>query len=444
VKLPFLDRLDRHTSEVVRGATAALIIRVAGAGLTFLLNVFVARLYGADGAGVYFLALTVMTIATVFGRMGMDNSLLRFVAAHAASGEWEEVQGVYRKGMRIAWAASVASTAVMVAVAPLLARYVFRKPELASAMSWMALGVVPVAIGTLYGQILRALKRVWASMMVSAVWIPGIAIVGLWLAGPRGGAVVAIQVYVLAAALTALGAWAWWRRVTPTLRGVHGDFDGATLLRSSIPLFWVASMTMAMNWIANFALGVWGSVADVGVFNAASRISFLVSFVLIAVDNISAPMFAALHKAGDQDGLGRTARNTVRLMVLLAAPALAVIVLAPRRIMGLFGPEFERGGVVLVILAFAQLANVMAGSVGSLLMMSGHERQVRDSNTLAAAICLVGCVALVPRTTALGAAIAVAAALVARNVYEVLMVRRYLGIGALLFAPTEHRDDLNA
>src|SRR5207247_3278773 len=64
---------------------------------------------------------------------------------------------------------------------------------------------------------LPILKRVWASMMVSAVWIPALAIVGLWFFGSRGGPVVAIQVYDVAAALTALGAWAWWRRITPEI-----------------------------------------------------------------------------------------------------------------------------------------------------------------------------------------------------------------------------------
>jgi O-antigen/teichoic acid export membrane protein len=434
VKLPFLTNLDHHTSEVVRGASAALIIRVVGAGLTFLLNVLIARLYGAEGSGVYFLAFTVMTIATVFGRMGMDNSLLRFVAAHSDAGEWHEVDGVHRRGMGIAVGAALVSALAMAAAAPLLARYAFRKPELTRAIVWMAAAVLPVAIGTLYGQLLRALKRVWASMMVGAVWTPGLALVGLLLVSGRGDPVVAIEVYVAAAVCTALGAWAWWHRVTPELRGLRGDFDRAKLLRSSMPLFWVASMTMAMNWIANFALGAWGTVADVGVFNAASRVSFLVSFVLVAVDNISAPKFAALYKAGDNQALGRTARNTVRLMLLLALPALVLISVAPRRIMGLFGPEFTGGWLVLVILSFAQGVNVMAGSVGSLLMMSGHERQVRDSNTLAAIICLVLSIVLVPRTAALGAAIAVAAALVARNLYEVVMVRRHLGIKALLLS----------
>src|SRR5207249_9820066 len=39
VKLPFLANLDHHTSEIVRGASAALIVRVAGAGISFALNV---------------------------------------------------------------------------------------------------------------------------------------------------------------------------------------------------------------------------------------------------------------------------------------------------------------------------------------------------------------------------------------------------------------------
>src|SRR5207245_8982664 len=114
---------------------AALIVRVSGAGISFALNVLIARLYGADGAGVYFLALTVMTIATVFGRMGMDNSLLRFVAAHAASGGWGEVEGGHRKGMRIAWAASLVSTAVIAAGAPCLARSAGHQRERASGIA---------------------------------------------------------------------------------------------------------------------------------------------------------------------------------------------------------------------------------------------------------------------------------------------------------------------
>ncbi len=419
----------------MRGAAVALALKVFGALLTFVLNVLIARMFGASGTGVFSLAFTVMTLATVFGRMGMDNTLLRFVAANAASARWAAVKGVSRKALGISAAASLVATAVLLGAAPWLATSVFHKPDLATPIRWMALAVAPVTLSTLLGAMLQALKRVFASTVVSAVSISGVAVVVLSVLGSTYGPLSAVWAYAAGAVISALGAWLWWRHVTPALAGVQPDFNTRTLLRSSLPLLWVASMSMAMNWIATFTLGVWGSTADVGIFNAASRVTFLVSFVLIAVNTISAPKFAALYEARQTGVLASTARASERLMVVLAAPILLVFLLLPRAIMGFFGPEFKVGALQLAILAIAQAANVMTGSVGYLLMMSGHERQVRDSNTIAAVTCLVCSVLLVPWLGGVGAAVAVAAALIVRNIVEVWQVKRYLGIGVLFLPP---------
>lgn len=63
VRLPLLKHLDQHMREVVSGAEFG-----------FLFNVLLARSVGADGTGIYHLALTVITPATVAGRMGLDNA----------------------------------------------------------------------------------------------------------------------------------------------------------------------------------------------------------------------------------------------------------------------------------------------------------------------------------------------------------------------------------
>ncbi|MCW8816038.1 MAG: hypothetical protein OQK59_08655, partial [Chlorobium sp.] len=52
------DRIDVHMLEVINGAAVALVLKVLGAGLTFLFNLVLARTLGAEGAGLYFLALT--------------------------------------------------------------------------------------------------------------------------------------------------------------------------------------------------------------------------------------------------------------------------------------------------------------------------------------------------------------------------------------------------
>lgn len=426
--------IDQHTDIIVRGASVALVVRVFGAALTFVFNVLVARDFGATGSGAYFLAFTAMTIATVFGRLGLDNAAVRFTAVHASTQDWGAVKGTHAATMGLGLVASVVTVLIMLLVAPFLSVHAFHDPGITSMLRWMAIAAIPVALSTLQSQTLRGLKLVASSVMVASVWTPGLAIVALLVIGRSHGPIGAAYSYICAACVTTIAAWWWWRRMTPQLAGARVVTNTRRLLESSMPLLWATSMSLAMNWIATFALGAWGTLVDVGIFNAATRVATLVSFVLVAVDNISAPTFAELYRAGNLPSLARTARNTIVLMLLLAAPVLAVIVIAPKFIMGVFGPEFRAGGWVLVTLALSQAVSVVAGSVGSLLMMSGHERQVRDSNAVAAIACAGLSVALVPKYGAMGAAVAVTVSLVARNAYELVMVRKYLGIG-MLFSP---------
>ena len=92
----------------------------------------------------------------------------------------------------------------------------------------------------------------------------------------------------------------------------------------------------------------------------------------------------------------------------------------PSQIMALFGSQFRRGGTVLLILGVGQAIIVFAGSVGTLLMMSGHEKKVRNSNLLAALACVGAAGVLVPRLGAIGAAISVSGSLILRTIMRSL------------------------
>ena len=106
-------REDPHMREVARGTMLAFVLKVIGAGLAFAFSVAVARMLGAEGAGLYYLALAVTTIGSVIGRVGLDNSLLRFVATRATHDDWASVKGVYALGVRMAVMASGVVTLIV-------------------------------------------------------------------------------------------------------------------------------------------------------------------------------------------------------------------------------------------------------------------------------------------------------------------------------------------
>ncbi len=434
MRIPFLSDADTHMREVVRGAGIAFVLRLVGAAIQFLLSVVIARLLGADGTGIFFLALTVATVATVFGRLGLDNVMLRLTAAHSSEGDWSGLAGAYRTGITLAVLSSIVATIVVFGLAPWIATAVFSKPELGGPLRWMSLAIAPTGLAFLYSELLKGLKQIFNSQFVRGVLLPALAIPLLYVLVPEAGTDGAAWAYVLAAAGTCALAIGLWYVSTPGLRGVRGTFAPRQILDRSLPLLWVNSLAYLMSWTATFLLGVWGTAEDVGVFSVASRTATLITVVLLAVNSIAAPKFAQLYQSGDMSALGSTARQSARLMTVLAAPALAVFILAPGLIMRLFGPGFGGGAVVLVILAISQFVNVAAGSVGYLLMMTGHERTMRNTVIGSAAISVALNVLLIPFFGVTGAAVATAVALVAQNVFASIAVYRLLDIRVIEWA----------
>jgi O-antigen/teichoic acid export membrane protein len=427
-KLPYFRNLDDHMKEVVQGAGIALMLKVCGASFSFGFSVLLARSFGADGAGIYFLALTVITICTTFGRFGLENTLLRFIAAHATNKEWGAVCGVYNKSMKLALVISLSVSGLIYFFAPLMAAYIFHKPSLVVPLRWMTLAITPLAIMNLHGEALKGLKRIRDSQLMQGTGLPVLACTGLFFLGSRFGVLGAVWVYVSSAVILALYGVFLWRRYTPQLRSVVGQFDAKRLFESCLPLFWVQVMLMIINWTAMFCMGVWASKAEIGIFSVALRTALLTSFILMSVNSIAAPKFSSLFSQRDISGLASVARQSAAMMTVFAAPLLLLFLIAPSWVMGLFGNEFKCGGGLLEILAIGQFINVATGSVGYLLTMSGNERLMRN-NTIAVGILTVALnLILVPAFGAVGAAIATAVSMATLNLGAFYLVWKKLGI----------------
>jgi O-antigen/teichoic acid export membrane protein len=428
LRLPLLERLDGHTQEVVRGAGVAFILRVTGAGFGFLFNVLLARLLGAEGAGIYYLAFTVTSMATVAGRAGLDNALLRFTAAHSALGEWAAVKGVYRKGIALALLASSLSTMAVVIFAPEIAGVIFSEPALATPLRFMALSIVPMSLIMLHGELLKGLKRVRDAALLQGTAMSVLSCLLLLVVGRSWEVFGAVFAYTLASVVVLIAGILLWRGATLHVRDIRGQFSVRLLASTSFPLLLVASMDLVMNFTDTIMLGILGRASDVGVYGVALRTAMLTSFVLIAVNSVAAPKFAAFFRQGDMRALETVARNSTRVMLVVAAPALLLLVLAPGLVLRIFGEGFGTGTAALSILAVGQLVNVATGPVGYLLMMSGHERMLRDINIGGAIMNVSLNVLLIPEYGMNGAAVATSASWIAINITALLLVNRKLNV----------------
>ena len=225
VRIRNIVSLDRHMREIVHGASITLGIRLVTGVLIFGLNIVVARTLGAHQAGLFFLALTVITIAGVLGRLGLDSAVVRFVASAAVSGRWDRVKGVARYAILVTLGASLTLAAAVALSAGWMAESVFRKPTLTAPLMWMSLAIVPFALHQLGAQLLKGMKRIFFSQITLAI-LPAAAIPAVLLLGNRFGTSGAAAGYAAAAGFAVLITLLLWRVA------LHGRSGRAVLERS--------------------------------------------------------------------------------------------------------------------------------------------------------------------------------------------------------------------
>ena len=290
----------------------------------------------------------------------------------------------------------------------------------------MGLAIVPMTLALLHGEALKGVGKIGVSQFVQWGALHAFNIALIYPLVRQWGVIGATASYAVAALLTFVVGRGNWSRAVRSHPAAVLPYDRRELLRDSTPLFWIASINMMASWIGLIVLGILGTTADIGVFGVATRLSVVISFVLVAVNAVAAPKFASLHEKRDLDSMRVVAVGSTRLMVGLATPVLLLFVLMSRQVMGLFGPGFDIGGTALVILSIGQFLVVCAGSAVHLLMMTGQERTVRNLLGLSMAVGVILNLLLVPRIGIEGAAVATALSLVAINGGAAVAVwRRY-------------------
>jgi O-antigen/teichoic acid export membrane protein len=112
--------------------------------------------------------------------------------------------------------------------------------------------------------------------------------------------------------------------------------------------------------------------------------------------------------------------------VLLSWPAYLLLALFAPAFLALFGPEFATGAGPMAVLAVAMGVNVGVGLVQTVLLMSGNSRGHLLATVAGLTLNVAGCLVLIPRHGALGAALAWSLGIATENVLAAVLARRAL------------------
>jgi O-antigen/teichoic acid export membrane protein len=419
---------DKNLHEIIGQASAAFFLMVAGAILSYLLNLIITRMLGVNDAGLYFLSLSLVLIGTTLGVLGLENSIVRFIASSAANNNWGMVHSIYKKSIFVSFISTILITTIVFFLAENLALTIFDKPRLASPLKIMVFSIAPLTFLTINTRSLQGIKRINSSIILRNLLVPALSIVSAFILIPFWGLSGANFSYVFACSLSMIISFFYWKAKNNSQPSTNDRFSYHQLLSSCLPLFIASILSLTISWTSEIMVGIYSSASDVAIFSVANRTAQLTTFILLAVNSIAAPKFSEMYVKGDLKALQKTVQNTTLLLIVLSLPILLLLLAMPSFFMGLFGDAFKSGSTVLTILVAGQFINVSTGSVGILLIMTGNESWLRNNTMFIAALTIWLNYLFIPTYGILGASIASAISLSLMNITTLFLVRWRLNI----------------
>jgi len=418
-----------ENKELVIHSLLSLITRVVGGIASFVMNIVVARYLKIEQSGYVFLAITVTTLVATFARVGADITVLRFVSLYSSRNEWGNVKGVMHTVLKWSYIPVLVVTALVCIFSKQIAIYCFHKEAFQWPLFYTSLSMPFFAGYNIYSNALQGIKKVVLSVAGLRILTPFVLILLFFVLKPLDS-IKGSGIYLVATICNFAICYFWWRARTPKVEK-QADFDKKALWVSCREIWIITAMNQVVLWGGQFVSGIYNTPAEIAQLAVARTTTTLISFILSAINNVSAPRFSTMYAEGQLTKLKNYARNTTRFMTLMALPLTLIICIFPTYVMSLFGKGFTGGAIPLCILTIGQFISVSTGSVAYLLIMSGHEKPLRNSRILNSIISIILAFILTPLYGIYGSAISSAIALTMSNLMAVYLVKKHLGFNTM-------------
>ncbi|GAB4386056.1 MAG: lipopolysaccharide biosynthesis protein [Elainellaceae cyanobacterium] len=423
---------------LLRGAGTALGIQIVSVVLIYSSQVLLAQWMGATDYGAYDYAVTLSMVLAFLAGLGLSSAVLRFVPEYTVQQDWARLRGVIWGS----WWQTLGAGLIIAAIAAGVISWVTESQGIDSGLQqtlWLGAGLVPlVALMKLQLELARSIRSIFLAYAPSLVVYPLLLMVAalVWVkvqGSLTSAAAIGLSIVVLSIVL-AVQFWLFHQVLTPYVQTVRPIYALRQWLVISLPMLFIDGSFIVLNQTDTLMIGGFLGTKAVGVYGAAFKTAGWVSFILVAVNAIAAPMFATLYAEGDRAGLQQMVSAIARWMFYPALVMALGLFIFAEPILSVFGSEFVVAKWAVMALAVGQLVNVGAGSVGYLLNMTGHQNQCARVIGYAAVLNLVLNLLLIPLLGVLGAAIATAISMSVWNIWLNRLVVKHLDVNPSIVA----------
>ena len=420
-------------SEVSGAASGAAVVgagTVAGNFVKYGGTFLIQRGFGPGPYGLYSICLSIVTLVSSIFNLGMDDAMVRYIAIYRGKKQSHLLRGLTIFCSALAGGAGVLGAIVVLFLAPYIAN-MKHSPGAMPLLQMMVPFIPLTCMQVVWSAGLQGFKAFKWRVMTQRIIIPSVMFVllaiellffrFLFLNG------VVIVLLISATVGTVVSLYFFVKMLRRVETGDEERYELREWLGFATPNFLTSVVDTVLESTDTLLLAFFAiSNVAIGLYAAAIRISIFIAVPLQSMNVMFTPTIAELYSKGDVEKLQAMFKIVTKWTITFSLPIFWIATLFSKSLLDLPSKGFGSGWPLLIAFSVGAVVNAGTGSVGYMLLMTGHQKLSFLNSLTAVIVNVVLGVILTPRYGAMGTAIATGLAIAVVNLMRLLQVRLFL------------------
>lgn len=394
-----------------------------------VLNYIVAKVYGAHIVGILALITSILNFAAVFGLSGLNIAALKLIPEHQVKFSATSSKAIYKQLSKLVLVNTIVLSVIIFFNAAFIADTFFNKPYLEFYVKLSALFLLPFTLQMLNESAFKAFEKIkiFAAISISTntLKVVFLVLLGYFIASSNLPIYIVLSSFLL---LFLLGTIYLFRFSNAHQQDEPVKAEKDHYIRMmALPMFLTAASTVLISTTDIFILSYYLDESDVGVYHIVNRLTNLITFMLLAVNSVSAGKFSTYYASKQFDKLRGSSKSATLVIFAFSLPVTIILIIFGKPILLFFGEEFTIGFIALVYISIGKLVNAATGSVGWLLNMTGNQSLYCMIAFMGGIVNVVLNLILIPTMGINGAALANMIGMIFINLTALVYVKKKLG-----------------
>jgi O-antigen/teichoic acid export membrane protein len=368
-----------------------------------LSSIFVARYLGPTNYGLIAVAMTPMSVATLFGNFGISSALTRYIAQYRSENKADELKTIIKTGLLLKATLGAFLSLLIFSLSGLLSVKVFHQPELKLLIEITSVLLFSQAILSTSHSIFIGFERMELhslTKIINAILRLLIAPSLVYLGYGAFGAILGNTTPIVITGILGITII-----IMTFLKDGSSNKDTLSYLQASklllsygFPLFLSAILISGYNQICYLLIALNVDPSMIGNFRVATNFSVFITFITTPVASVLFPLFSQLD-VKENSTLRFAFQNSVKYIAFIIVPVIAALMaFSGQMIRIVFGNHYQTAPLFLTLFMAAFLYEGL-GTLCSVSMLKGQGKTkivfLRGLGDLCIRLPL--CIILIPR-----------------------------------------------